>query len=251
MDNTPPCVLDGLNTAEFVQYVLNKHSAPSTLIVCCSKDDFFNQLHHALTEHSSNADEEMTEGRSSTLDPCQRLLQKPTLRLLASSRSVRVIFCPELPHLRAFLATFASQRARHSALSPSASRQGDGRILAILNPLRLHRPTSSYSAQGINRTFAIAVDAAYHTKAQLMLAECSPFVQRHERPQGSDELSVDLDDPLNVNAEGSPWDDEVSILNVTTKSFGAGERGWMGRTVSARRIAGRWCRFVDMSAHEV
>lgn len=44
----------------------------------------------------------------------------------------------------------------------------------------------------------------------------------------------------------SVWDEEVSILNVTTRSFGAGERGWVGRTVAVSGVVGRWCKFVSL-----
>jgi hypothetical protein len=42
-----------------------------------------------------------------------------------------------------------------------------------------------------------------------------------------------------------PWEQNVSILNVSAKRFGSGtnERAWAGRTVKAKRIAARWFRF--------
>ncbi|CAD0088995.1 unnamed protein product [Aureobasidium vineae] len=39
------------------------------------------------------------------------------------------------------------------------------------------------------------------------------------------------------------WDQDVSMLNITTKTFGTGERGWVGRTVRIRQVANRWCEF--------
>lgn len=48
----------------------------------------------------------------------------------------------------------------------------------------------------------------------------------------------------------SPWDEQLSILNVTTKTFGVGDRGWVGRTVSIRQVAERWCEFVNFNEHE-
>lgn len=47
----------------------------------------------------------------------------------------------------------------------------------------------------------------------------------------------------------SPWDEHLSMLNVTTKTFGVGERGWVGRTVTVRQVAARWCRFVRLDGN--
>ena len=57
-----------------------------------------------------------------------------------------------------------------------------------------------------------------------------------------------VDDAAARQLASRPWEEEVSILNVTTKSFGAGERGWVGRTVTVRAVVGRWCVFRDMRA---
>ncbi|CAD0089502.1 unnamed protein product [Aureobasidium mustum] len=44
----------------------------------------------------------------------------------------------------------------------------------------------------------------------------------------------------------NPWDADVSMLNITTKTFGTGERGWVGRTVKIRQVAKRWCVFREL-----
>jgi hypothetical protein len=98
----------------------------------------------------------------------------------------------------------------------------------------------------LNRTLATAVDAAYHTGSQLVLAECPTDLQTISYEDTA--MGFESDDAAApVPGTSNPWDDEVSILNVTTKSFGAGERGWVGRTVKVRTIAERWCVFEDMS----
>lgn len=50
-----------------------------------------------------------------------------------------------------------------------------------------------------------------------------------------------------VQRSDDPWDQQLSMLNVTTKTFGVGERGWVGRTVSVRQVAERWCEFTTLS----
>jgi hypothetical protein len=229
-----PVVLEGIDIPGLIQYVLDKHTAPSTIVVCSSKDAFLKQLQAALTEHAA--------AQAENVAPRQQLLTKRTLRLLAFSRTVKLVFCPELAHLRAYLATYPYC---DEASSPSTAQVSSSapfhRILVILNPIQIHKPTSAFSAQGINRTFATAVDAASATGSQLIFAECP----HTDDSAPTDEAIPFADDSTAtaVQAEGGPWDEAVSILNVTTKSFGTGERGWVGRTVTVRSMAGRWCRF--------
>jgi hypothetical protein len=242
-----PTVLEGVDFLGFIQHVLDKHTGPSALIVCSTKDVFMESLQSAL--EASTPPREGEEITAQQARPTSQKLawQTPILRLLASSRTVRLVFCPELTHLRAYLSTYA-YRPAYDRVAEAGHSTKAGHLLAILNPIDIHRPTSAFSAQGINRTLAVAVEAAYRSESQLLLAECS-MGGTNSRP---DELSLfgeehpDASDAENPN----PWDEEVSILNVTTKSFGAGERGWVGRTVKLRRIAGRWFRFHYLNATE-
>ena len=239
-------VLDPISVSDFVHFVLDNHTAPSTLVVCSSKSLFLEHIRISTTRkpdteqhddiqepspthHSTQTAQEHVQPKHSTL------LSEPTLRLLSTSRTVKVAFCPDITHLRAFLTTYSLRTAQ----GQSSHSQGDGAMLAILNPVQVHKPTSAYSAQGLNRTFSIAVEAAHRTRSKLVMAECT------ERDTSTlDADAMDTDDKAEEQlATSSPWDEEVSILNVTTKSFGAGERGWVGRTVKLRRIAERWCTF--------
>jgi hypothetical protein len=49
-----------------------------------------------------------------------------------------------------------------------------------------------------------------------------------------------------------PWEQEVSILNVSARRFGSGsgERAWAGRTVKVKRIAARWFRFHNLETRQ-
>ncbi len=237
MDLQPPFVLEGISLPAFIQYVLKKHAPPSTLIICSTKNYFLRQSQLAL-QADLNQDTAIPQHTWTT----------PTLRLLASSRTVKVVFCPDLPRLRACLAAYAHRTPTDQDIQiPQPTARRSPRVLAILNPIQLHRPTSAFSAQGLNRTLATAVEAAYYTGSQLILAECPTGL-----PTTSDEDTAmgmgNEDAAAAAPGTSNPWDDEVSILNVTTKSFGAGERGWVGRTVKVRTIAERWCVFDDMSA---
>ncbi|OQO09670.1 hypothetical protein B0A48_05072 [Cryoendolithus antarcticus] len=209
-----------------IQSVLDKHAAPSMLIVCSNKEELLQKL---LRENNQPRDSLTTDSHEAT-DPLvvrpSSLLQQPTLRMLATSQTVQVAFCPDVSHLRAYLSVFPAR----SGASDSSG------MLVLLDPLELHRPTSAFSAQGLNRTFALAVEAANRSRMDLVLAESIPLPTANVEGDGeSVELSLI---PLT-----DPWDQEISIFNVTTKSFGPGGRGWVGRTVQIRRIAERWCTF--------
>lgn len=238
MASLQPLVLEGVDHAGFIEYVFERHTAPSTIVVCCSKHVFSRQLQGALADEAGTPDAQQVASR-------KKLLAKPTLRLLASSRTVKLVFCPELAHLRAYLATYAYRTTELIASSiHSTNNPTPHRILAVLDPILAHKPTSAYSVQGMNRTFATTVDAAYHTQSQLILAEC-PSKDDSASPENPFESITTTTTTRQVDI--GPWDEAVSILNVTTKSFGAGERGWVGRTVTIRRIAERWCRFIDVA----
>ncbi|KAI5239423.1 hypothetical protein E4T47_06623 [Aureobasidium subglaciale] len=98
-------------------------------------------------------------------------------------------------------------------------------LLMVMNP-------------GFNRTFASIVDTAHCLGQHLIMVECSHPEDEYETGAREDEDMPDGNHPA-LN----PWDQDVSMLNITTKTFGAGERGWVGRTVNIRRIAQRWFAF--------
>ena len=240
MASLTPLVLEGFTLPEFIRYVIDKHAQPSTLIVCSTKEAFLQQLHDALTEPSPEPDEtERPAWDETRIEALIRLWSTPTLRLLASSRSVKMVFCPDVTHLRACLAAYGYRTSKEigQPKRPWSPRFQTSRLLAVLNPVQLHKSTSSFSAQGINRTLAVAVEAAHHSKSRLILAECP--TEAANLP--SEELTnFEGQSARQMSNVESSWDEEVSILNVTTKSFGASERGWVGRTVKVRTIAERW-----------
>lgn len=226
-------VLTGAALPDFISYVEDQAVA-SIIVVCSAKQAFMDQLLAACLESPKLTPDPATDPHHTESTPTgtHRLLQQPSLRMLASSQRIKLAFCPDVVHLRAYLSTF------------KASRE-DENLLAILNPVELHRPTSAFSAQGLNRTFSLAVEAALRAGSRLLIGECAS--PGRNTPQTVMETGVaaagaalDEAPPL---ATSDPWEEEVSILNVTTKSFSAGGRGWVGRTVKIRRVAGRWCTF--------
>lgn len=249
-------VLTDIQLTEFIEYLIDADTKPCKLVICTSKETFIEQLLAACTEPQAsdvaahpnpNPGDETTEAEpdgNKASEP-HGLLRPPSLLRLASSRSVKLAFCPSLSHLRAYLANLAistSHQIRGSDTTNTDDERANQSLIAILNPIDIHRSTSSFSAQGLNRTFALAVEAAHATKSDLLMAEC-PSLRSSGIEQNDPEMDYEDDFPPPQPAPDNPWDEEVSILNVTTKSFGAGGRGWVGRTVSLRRIAERWFVF--------
>ncbi|GIZ41423.1 hypothetical protein CKM354_000472700 [Cercospora kikuchii] len=211
-------VLEIQNVQEFVQHILKSHAPSSTLVICSSKDDFL------------TAFREPPATTSRSMDGLDDWLQIPTLRLLSTSRTLKLAFCPDITHLRAYLAVYGVNVAKRAGETDTALRRKDAQpILAILNPLELHRPTSAFSAQGVNRTFANALEAAHSTNSKLILAEWQPQIEDFGGSHGQRQLN--------------PWDEELPILNMTTKRLGDLS---VGRTVKARTVAQRWCAFEQM-----
>lgn len=229
--NTSPIVLETASLPDFLQYLLTHHAPPSTLIVCCTKSAFLAALHQdsatTAPQENTTSEETTTTSTTSTTSPQNPFSNTlPTLRLLSTSRTLKLAFCPDTTHLRAYLSALPTKHQQPSSNAfPQTPRLRTATpLLAILNPIALHRPTSAFSAQGLNRTFATAVDAAAAMGRKLVLCEIAGGEQ-----------------------DGSVWDEELSILNVTTKRLGEMS---VGRTVSARRVAERWCTFQKLEGDE-
>jgi hypothetical protein len=247
MDRLRPIVLEGASIADFIEYVIFQSAAPSTLIVCSSRAAFLEQLRQNHRHESEPGDDEHADIRwqqspSTTMTGMNLCRFSPTLRILFESRKVRAVFCRDVAQLRAYLTLYKAKVAQQQEQqTPSSSRTP---MLAILNLITLHRHTSAFSACGLNRSMSVAVDAAHQTGSRLVLAEMSQIFSPSDDAADPDSSSnADMIDIPTTN----PWLEEVSMINVTTKSFGAGERGWVGRTVNIATIAQRWCSFKALS----
>ncbi|KAF9694452.1 hypothetical protein EKO04_007508 [Ascochyta lentis] len=231
-----PTVLHPLTLPALLDYVLTTQAAsssPTTLVICSDQNTFLDDLAHAL-EHQQRVHQH------SSLQP----LLTPTLHNLSTTRHVKLAFCASVQALLAYLTAYDRPGYVHADESEGRDR------LLLVNPLALHRPTPSFSAQGLSRTFAAAVDTALRTGAMLHLVECEGMRVSHGDDVGEHTAMWDDDEEHLVTAEDQPpWDQDVSILNVSARSFGsgAGERAWAGRTVKAKTIAARWFRFQHLA----
>ncbi|KAH6613967.1 hypothetical protein C7974DRAFT_286996, partial [Boeremia exigua] len=232
-----PTVLRPLTLPALLDRLLAPPASPATVVVCADRASFVAALARALQPQGTRP------GRGLQ----QRLA--PTVHTLSVARHVGLAFCPSVQALLAFLAAYGRPRQAHGQ---HGAESGGGAALVLVNLLALHKPTPSFSAQGLSRAFAAAVDAAARTGAALQLVECEDWQQAGELdpavldpavlPPADDAAMSDGDPDDRMH---DPWDQDVSILNVSARRFGsaAGERSWAGRTVTAERIAARWFRF--------
>ncbi|EME78612.1 uncharacterized protein MYCFIDRAFT_157368 [Pseudocercospora fijiensis CIRAD86] len=229
MPSLESIVLEGAGILDFLQHVLDCHAPPSTLVVCSTKTAFIESLEHAAASTEAGLDE-----ATLPTDRMRRLWRTPTLRLLSTSRTLKLVFCPDITHLRAYLATYSLALAKRPHDADTALRYKSARpVLAVLDLIQVHRPTTAFSAQGINRSISAAVEAALATESKLILAE---YPARLDQPD-PDLAAVEMDVR---QAEQPAWDEAVPILNVTTKRLGELS---VGRTVAIRTVAARWCTF--------
>jgi hypothetical protein len=244
-----PTVLHPIELASYIQYLLANHASPTTLVVCASQEAFLTQLQGSIAhakdlERAEAEDAEVPPEKLSMIAARAHELLIPTIYQLSSARTIKVTFCATLAQLQAYLGVYGTKETTDAPVFQEDNVSNAVPTLALLNPLAIHKETSSFSAQGLSRTFASAVEAAIRLKQKLVIIECPSRVTGTPANADEDEDSVHDGGGLSRLNDGvDPWDQQVPVLNVTTKSFGAGERGWVGRTVLARRIVGRWCVF--------
>ncbi|PVI03525.1 hypothetical protein DM02DRAFT_245957 [Periconia macrospinosa] len=243
----PPCTLPAL-----LSHLLDSraHSTGNVtthvnLIVCSARAAF---LHHLLASLEQKHGNEHQEQSPSSME-LEHLIM-PTLRNLATARHVHVSYCASVQALLAYLSTYSGAAAKDTGSHPRWRHEQ----IVLVNPLALHASTVSFSAQGLSRTFAVAVETATRLGAGLIVAECEKL-STNESSQQPDDMGVvtqrDEEQPdRNSIVDLDPWEHEVPILSPSTKKFGSGhsERPWAGRTVSVKRIVVRWFVFQELKA---
>ncbi|KAK3174364.1 hypothetical protein OEA41_001608 [Lepraria neglecta] len=223
----PPVLCD-----DFISFVLRHHEAPTTLIICSSREAFLAELQTNIQQgYRESPPASSNDGVPISLHP----LLIPTIHLIAKSRSVNLVFVPTLPHLRAYLTTCAAPLNPVSSPSPPTKPGSQVPILAIWGLARLHRSTAERSAQGLSRTVAAAVEAASQAKQRLVLAE----------PSRTDDGNNYSDAEASDRVSGDAWKEHVPLLSGSVR-FGGEDRAWAGKTIEVGRVVAKWCRFVKL-----
>ncbi|KAI4178146.1 MAG: hypothetical protein L6R41_008522, partial [Letrouitia leprolyta] len=161
----PGQALPPMRSNELIEYVLQRHKRPTTIIVCSSREEFVQNLQRSL--ETASADEGPIDIQINELHP----LLIPTIHQIATSTTVEVAFTPTLPHLRAYLAPYKPGKSSNSGSHTFVRPGSHTSMLAIYGFLALHRDTTEYSIQGLSRSLAIAAEAADSFNMQLILTE--------------------------------------------------------------------------------
>lgn len=204
--------------------------ATTIIIACCTRSHFFGQLAlHALStsEHlddqrheQQNTNEAVSErNEKARQNPSKHnptSLLQPTLRLLATSLRINLVFCPDIPSFRAYV----------SALPFREVQQRDTlSTIVIVDMLTMHHGTSEFTIQGLSRTFATLASVNHRLAGGMQIVECN-----------------DVLDPTDVHRGVRLWNAEVPLLSGSVKIGEAGQ-GWAGRTTNIRTFAERWFQF--------
>ncbi|PYH44500.1 uncharacterized protein BP01DRAFT_264454, partial [Aspergillus saccharolyticus JOP 1030-1] len=181
-------------------------SSSTTLIICSTRDQFLIRL-LATTRPA----------RGENTRHHHRLYGK-TIELLSRSSRIRVLFCPTLQNLRACLAVIGTQRVIQE--NKMLYEKTEARpLMAVLDPLSLHVPTTEFSAQGLSRTFAALAETSFKAGMNLILCECQD----------------------STPPDSSLWNMQVPLLNSTVRV--SEETALFRRTVPVKRVAERWFEF--------
>ncbi|PYH91773.1 hypothetical protein BO71DRAFT_401088 [Aspergillus ellipticus CBS 707.79] len=203
---------------DFLQHVLEQ-DAPSTLLLVCSPREL---LLEQLLAASHLQQGEAAEGH--------RILTK-TMGLLSKSTRIKLVFCPTLEHLRAYLSVIQPQESSQQ-VTDMGEQPAVRPLMVILDPLALHHSTSEFSAQGLSRTFAAAVEVSSRAGMDLVLCECRDAIYPSDDRRGE-----------------ALWYTQVPLLNSSAR---IGEEGTsFRRGVPVKRIVQRWFDFDEENEHPV
>lgn len=247
----PPTVLYPLTLARLLQHILTTQSdtLSTTLVICSSRDALLHSLVSAVQDQQTQCQSQsQTQPQPQTRDSLLRLAA-PTLHNLFAARRVKVAFCASVQTLLAYLTALKPEAAHDADEMTRSGRKADAARIVLVNPLSLHAATPAFSAQGLSRMFAAAVETSRRVDAVLVVAECQgAWVQpgpSHDEGHGQDGHDEGDEAGESDGTAVDPWEQEVSILNVSAKKFGSGtsDRAWAGRTVKVKRIAARWFHF--------
>ena len=251
-------VLHPVTISGFFEHAIENGIRPVHIIVCAEPNVFMHQILSSIKNQDPRNDAE--NGETFRLGDAPLLAK--SLDLLSAVRDIRIAFCDSSNMLQAYLATLPKHGGAET-LGESASSTEGGPWLALVNPVALHEDGSSFSAQGLSKTFAFAVEAALRGHQKLVVVECiDQKLPAEQTPSGmGEENDGNNEDEQMHLGEGriggrhvadedersdaiDPWEQRIPILNSTTKTFGgAPERAWLGRTVRIADVIGRWCNF--------
>jgi len=267
-----PIVYQFADLGETLDYLLKNEHPSALLIFCSTREVFLQQLiasgeEITTTPSAQPMGHEVQDGQASSKERNTReKLRTRTIRRIVRAESIKVAFCASVPALHAYLSTLP-QLSNPGLKHDTSTKTTGPPLLMLVNPIALHKDTASCSAQGLNRAFAAAFEAALRSSQQLVMVEYvtrrsqsartmeangfgDEVMEMHE--QGHEDIDQGgIDDEGEVH-EQDPWEQEVPILNATTRTFGIGGlNSVLGRTVKVKTVAARWCVFHKIADSEI
>ena len=230
-----PLALPPALPAELLTYVLT-YQSPIILIICQPRSTFLSSLLGSINspQVQQNPDDDAggdpTEQPSVPEPPKQHPLLIPTLRQVAASRYINLVFINTVSHFRAYLAGFPAPEKEHGAAETKSGDRPQGLrpLVVVYGLIGLHHDTSEWSAQGLGSSVAGLVEAGWRTRQRILVLE-----ERLEDGGDGEEMPREV------------WEERLPMLNGNVRRAGLeGEDAvWSGRTVEVRRVLGRWFKF--------
>lgn len=221
--------------SELLTYILT-YQSPASLIICQPRPTFLSSLIGSINRPPVQQEDPGDEEGDPAVPEAPRHqphpLLIPTLRQVAASRLVNMVFINTVSHLRAYLAAFPGPEEEKRVAGAKSKPIGTEEIrplIVVYGLVGLHRDTSAWSAQGLGTSTAALVEAAWRTGQRVVVLEERSNNGRDE-PGGLDENS---------------WEERLPMLNGNVRRAGLEDEGavWSGRTVEVRRVLGRWFKF--------
>lgn len=190
---------------EFLCEIIDRsENRPITLLACSTREQFLEQLVATIRNRADGA-----------AAPEDHHLLTRTLGLLSKSAKIKLVFCPSIESLRAYISVLDMGRV--------TPREGSHRpLLAVLDLLALHRTSAELTAQGLSRTLAAMVEVTSRQGVDVDLCECTNSLEGEDSLRGE-----------------TLWDAKVPLANGIRPEDGI----LRGRLVSPKRIAQRWFKF--------
>lgn len=242
-------VLPAASVADFIGFLERETSSFTTLVVCSTREYFIEQLIANIAERSQLQDNNLIFGdepspsqetEAQAAGEINRLIARDngfkaidtllsnSMGAISNSRKIELVFCPSVPHLRAYLATFQLRSLQKNTVKHKDDTAGGRKaLIAILDIIALHCTSTQFSAQGLSQTLALAVESAARTKSAIMLCECE-----------------EASNPGSRNHGQILWDSQVPLLNGGTVRSGHAQEP-SGAHISVRRLAQRWFQFEE------
>ncbi|SPQ25437.1 8a0f07e9-1128-43eb-b98c-dbc46df36b2c [Thermothielavioides terrestris] len=261
LTHTPPLFLSPALPSELLQFVIDRCTYPTTLIICGDRAEFLSTLTQDLREQQqtpprpADAEPDATP-QQATVDPSHPSNPHPDPGLDSGLRHATQPATPPHPN-RAEQTSPPSREIRHGGkphplltaplaqlavtrhirtvfiptvthlrafLSSSSSKTGPP-LLVVYGFLALHRGTSEWSVQGLGASAAALVEAGRRARLGVVVVEQQQQRQQQRPPVGLEQGGALL-------TKEALLEERVPVLSGSARRAGGGLQGtgWAGKT---------------------